>query len=306
MKYFQLLFTFFIIILQSCNNETTPVQSNSSLQKLDSLHSGFNEVELTKQIINNQKDTVVIVAFGHLYGMLSHTELFEQLINVVNEQKPDYVWVLGDIVYNNTEEEWDTVLSYYQNFDGIRYHAGGNHDMNYHYERYFGVRENQWEAESRYLDKVGYRYLTLEDNVANYMLINMNDSIDRIDEYLSIMLPELNPDKPSVLFTHQAVWHENQSDADDPKTWVKKSFPKDTILSRLGDFDYLVHGDWAQKFYFNTQTFNGIKYYALAAGNYTEGEPIHITRIELSAGGMKAEAIPIPIPENSTWNKKSP
>lgn len=303
------LIYFSILILlfsASCSQKKDGFESELSKEKLADLHDGFTKRELTKEILITSGDSVVIVAFGHVYGLLYHPDVFDLLIKTVNAEDPDYVWVLGDVVYNNTEEEWNTVLSKYSVLKGKRFHAGGNHDMNYHYERYHGNRENQWEAESRYLDKIGYRYLTLEDELANYMLINMNDSLPRIKDYLTQMLPQLNPDKQSILFTHHATWHENQSLEDDPKTWVKKSFPRDSLMPQLVDFDYLVYGDWSEGFYFNSININGNEFEVIDAGNLKEGDPLHITRIVIKPDGVEAKPIDIPIPSESNWYKKSP
>lgn len=306
MKIFINIAIFGLILLLSCSVDKGNKQSKLSKDKLSALHSGFNKRELTKEYITSSRDSVVIVAFGHVYGLLNHPDVFDLLIDKVNEQDPDYVWILGDVVYNNTEEEWAVLFEKYKGMNGERFHAGGNHDMNYHYERYHGSKENQWEAESRYLDKIGYRYLTLEDELANYMLINMNDSLDRISEYLDRMLPQLNPVKQSILFTHHATWHPNQSKVDDPKTWVKKNFPRDSLLPKLVDFDYMIYGDWSEGFYFNSIKLNDHKYKVIDTGNLKEGDPLHITRIVVRSDGVEARPVSIPIPLESNWYKKSP
>lgn len=296
-----LLFTFLLLSLFSCMQDKTEKQSQKSIDKLDSLHSHFNDLELEKQIYQLDKDTISIVAFGHVYGLLYHEDVFEQLIEKVNEQNPDYIWILGDVVFNNTEDEWNYLLEKYQEFTSKRFHAGGNHDMNYHYERYHGSSENRWEAESRYLSKIGYRYLTIEDDNANYMLLNMNDSISRISDYLDTMKAEMNPEKQSILFTHHSTWHPNQSEAEDPKTWVKKSFSRDSILPLLNDFDFLIYGDWSEGFYFKDVKINGKKYKVMDVGNLNEGDPLYITSIKLTKDSLWAKPINIPIAESSSW-----
>lgn len=301
MKRVHLFAIFIILLFLSCNSNETFVQSASSKYKLDSLHSGFNTVELTKQNIKLNKDTVSIVAFGHVYGLLEHEDVFDLLIETVNSQNPDYVWILGDIVYNNTEEEWDYLLTKYKGLSGLRFHAGGNHDMNYHYERYHGKNENQWEAEMRYLNKIHYRYLTIEDDIANYMLINMNDSLDRIASYLDLMIKEMNNSKAKILFTHHATWHDNQSESNDPTTWVKKSFSRDSLLPKLYDFDYMIYGDWSEGFYMNTYKHKKKKFMVMDVGNLRVGDSLHITSIKLTKDTLWANPISINIPIDSKW-----
>jgi hypothetical protein len=267
------------------------------------LHSGFNTAELTREFINVKKDTVTIVAFGHVYSLLTHEDVFDEMIEQINSENPDYVWILGDVVYNNSEEEWDYVLAKYKGIKGRRFHAGGNHDMNYHYERYYGIVLNQWEAESRFLNKIGYRYKTLEDNVANYMVVNMNDSIDRIKDYLHRMLPELNPDKQSILFTHQAIWHNIKTDPEDPKTSPRKTFDRDSLLSEITDFDYLIHGDWGGKLYIGAHKYKNKKYKLVAVGNRNEGDQLFFATLKITQDTVIAYNTFVNIPDTTTWKK---
>jgi hypothetical protein len=298
-------------MLISCNQDDQSGKTPSpySRAKLDSLHAGFNESELTKKNIDLNKDTVTIVTFGHVYTVPLHKAVFDSLINLINAQKPDYIWILGDVVYNNTNEEWDYLLEKYKSINGLRFHAGGNHDMNYHYERYIGKTENQWEAEMRYLQRIGYRYKTIEDDVANYMMINMNDSLDRIKEYMDIMLPELNPDKQSILFTHQNTWHKTNSNPDDPKTWPKKGFDRDSILPELEDFDYLISGDWGEKFYEGAYRHKNKRYKVFTVGNLGEGDDLYITTIKITTDSLWATPLYVDIPDTTSWKEnraKSP
>jgi hypothetical protein len=294
-----------ILLMASCSSKDENAQSKESIYKLDSLHTGFNKREQTKEIIELNKDTVTIVAFGHVYSLLYHEDVFNAMIEQINFQDPDYIWILGDIVFNNTDEEWNYLMNKYEDLKGRRFHAGGNHDMNYHYERYFGINENQWEAEIRFLNYVGYRYITIEDEVANYMMVNMNDSIDRIKNYLDLMLPKLNNNKQSILFTHHCTWHNTISKAEDPHTWVKKSFPKDSLVSKLQDFEYLIHGDWAGKFYSNTFQFEKTNFRVLGVGNLNEGDLLYFTTIKITKDSLWAYPSFVNIPDSISWKKKT-
>lgn len=304
MKYIFLLLS--IIIVLSCNSNNDLVQKDHFKDKLDSLHTGFNNIELTKEFIQLNKDTITLVTFGHVYGLLYHEDVFDSMIESINAQSPDYVWILGDIVYNNSDEEWAYLQEKYKGINGRRFHAGGNHDMNYHYERYYGITDNQWEAESRFLKNIGYRYITIEDDFANYMIINMNDSLNRIEEYLKEMKPQLNPDKPSILFTHHCVWHKTISNPEDSKTWVKKSFDRDSLLPEIKEFDYWIHGDWAQEYYSSTFSFQGVNHNVIGVGNLKEGDPLYITTIKITKDSLWSYPVFVTIPDTTTWKAKSP
>lgn len=295
------IFIILLSFLYACGTNKIDQQPETAKRSgralLDSMHSGFNKVELTKQFLTNNNDTTTIVAFGHVYHLLNHEEAFDLMINTINNQNPDYVWVLGDIVFNNSEEEWKHINEKYKKLKGKRFHAPGNHDINYHYERWIGSIENQWEAESRYLKNVGYRYITLEDDVANYMMVNLNDSLDRVKKYLDKMTPELNEEKLSILFTHQDTWFDFMEDPEDPQTWPRKNFERDSLLKELRDFDYLIHGDWNEKFY--EGEFKG--YNVVSLGNLNQGDPLNINVIKVTKSDIKIESIEVDIPENSSW-----
>ncbi len=294
-----------LFLFVSCNQVDNSDQVKKFKNKLDSLHSGFNEEELTKEVIEFNKDTITIVSFGHVYSLLFRDDVFDSMINDINKQNPDYVWILGDVVFNNTDEEWKYIMEKYKNLLGRRFHAGGNHDMNYHYERYYGINDNQWEAETRFLNNIGYRYKTIEDDIANYMLINTNDSIQRIKNYLDIMLPKLNSNKQSILFTHHGTWHKTVSEAEDPKTWVRKSYSRDSLLPKLGDFDYLIHGDWESKLLSKTIKINDSEYQVMAVGNLNEGDSLYFTVIKLTHDSLWAYPIFVNIPDQESWSKKT-
>ena len=302
--HYHFIYFLILILFSSCADNNKPIISAESLVKLNGLHSGFNTEELTKELITLNKDTVTIVAFGHVYALQYHEDVFDSMIAAINAEDPDYVWILGDIVFDNTDEEWEYLLRKYKDLKGKRYHAGGNHDMNYHYERYHNINENQWEAETRFLKYVGYRYKSIEDDIANYMIINMNDSLERIKEYLDEMLPGLNPDKQSILFTHHSIWQNTRSHAEDPKTWVKKSFYKDSLLAEIKDFDYLIHGDWGGKLYKGTHRYDGHKFKVIGVGNLNDGDSLYISTIKLTKDDLWAYPTFIEIPDSSTWGEK--
>ena len=140
-------------------------------------------------------------------------------------------------------------MSNHANFDASLYFSPGNHDINYHYERYHGKRDNQIEAELKYVKQVGYRYKMLQDQFANYVFINANDSAHRILAYLDLMKPELEEDKQLVLLSSQSLWHMDYQIPDIPKTWVKRPFHRDTLLQHVEYFDFLIHGDWGGKLF---------------------------------------------------------
>lgn len=300
-KWRLLLVAMLLLGTASCGGDK--VQSEESKKKWREQHTGFNEKELTKLDLSQFKDTITAVAFGHVNSLLWHPDVFDSFIKTINGQNPDYIWVLGDIVYDNSDDEWNKVLKGHNQMKGDRFYTAGNHDICYHYERFDGILENEWEAEERYLDQLGYRYLTMEDEVANYMILNLNDSLARIKEYLDIMKPKMNPDKPSFLLTHQSAWQAVKKERDDPSLWVNISFHPDSLLKELGEFDYLVNGDWANKYFRASKYYLGENHEVICTGNKVAGDELRITVLKYTRDTCESYPIIVPIPEGSDWYK---
>jgi len=287
-----------IIIVVSCNNDNEP-------KSLKELHSTFTKEELKPETKVFDKDHITFVATGHLYPLLHFPKFYDSLVSTIEKQNPDYVFFLGDIVFNDSQEEWDKVLKHTASIKDKLYFAPGNHDLNYHYERYVGDKTHQNEAELRYLSNVGYRYKLIKDNFANYLFINMNDSIDRIAEYVEKIKPEINASNPTFILSSQAVWHKGQQDPNDVSTWPLKPFDKEEILSVVNFADYLVHGDWNKKFYRSTfwSKPNGL-FQVMSVGNKRRGDSLYISRFYIYKDTVITKPIFIPIPDSCKWYKQ--
>jgi len=288
-------------IVLSCTYHEKRTDYVANPTTLEELFRGFNDAELTPEINELTKEPIVIVATGHLYPLLKYPLVYNAFIDKIIEQDPDYFFTLGDIVYNNSDEEWETVKSYLNRLNTKVCFSPGNHDLNYHYERYFGKRDNQIEAELRYLDQVGYRYKVLQDQFANYVFINANDSAHRILSYIDIIKPTLDYNKHLILLSSQSLWFKKHQDPDNPKTWVSKPFPREEILPFVEDFEYLIHGDWGGNFYRGQQKKSAGDFDVMAVGNRKVGDSLYITRLEIYKDTILAMPVRVQVPENSTW-----
>jgi len=288
-------------IVLSCTYHEKRTDYVANPTTLEELFRGFNDAELTPEINELTQEPIVIVATGHLYPLLKYPLVYNAFIDKINEQDPDYFFTLGDIVYNNTEKEWETVEAYLNRLNASIYFAPGNHDLNYHYERYFGKRDNQIEAELRYLKQVGYRYKLIQDPFANYVFINANDSLHRVLSYIEKIKPLLNYNKHLILLSSQSLWFKKHQIPNDPKTWVNKPFHRDEILPFVEDFEYLIHGDWGGNFYRGKQKKNSGSFDVMAVGNRKVGDSLYITRLEIYKDTILAMPVRVQVPENSTW-----
>jgi hypothetical protein len=294
-----------MVVVYACDNPDNQSVYYPEPTTLQELFSGFNGSELTPVKSTVKEDPVVIIATGHLYPLLNFPDIYKNLVNQAMAEEPDYFFNLGDMVYNNTDAEWETVFKTFEPCAAEYFYAPGNHDLNYHYERYIGIRDNQIEAEMRYLKQVGYRYKLLQDRNANYVFINANDSANRIRQFLDLVKPKLENDKIRILVSSQSLWHDKYQEPDNPKTWVKRPFHRDTLLKHVQYFDVLLHGDWGGKFFRGKwKKKDGGRFEVLGVGNRKPGDTLYITRLEIYQDSIAARPILIDIPEGSGWYDK--
>ena len=268
---------------------------------LKELHNGFFDEELTPEILKSDKKEITIIATGHLYPLLNYPKVYNAFIDTIINQKPDYIFLLGDLVRDNTIQEWDSVLTRFNKAGCKLYFAPGNHDLNYHYERWEGSREHEFEAEMKYIDHVGYRYKLLQDNFANYVFINPNDSIDRVLSYLDIMKSKLDTTKMLILLTSPSLWHNSNQIPGDNHSWVNKAFTRDEILPKIEYFDYMIHGDWSGHFYLGTWPKSEGNFNVMSVGNRKQNDSLFVTKIVMSDKHLVAKPINVVIPKDSPW-----
>ncbi len=294
-----------VFILSSCSQNTIDKKEYNPTT-LKELHDGYYDEELTPELNKLNKDSVVIVTTGHLYPLLAYPHTYNAMVDSIINQNPDYIFLLGDLVKDNTESEWDSVFTKFSNTGAKIYYAPGNHDLNYHYERWVGSREHQYEAEMTYINRIGYRYKLMKDEFANYMFLNPNDSIDRFLNYIDLMKPHWDDNKLMLFFASQSMWHNKHQIIEDNHTWMNKAFTRDEILPHLEDFDYLIHGDWGGKLYegFWPKPISGGRYKVIAVGNRMPGDSLYVARLVIKDDVIKATSIKIVPPENSTWFTK--
>ncbi len=291
-------------ILYSCSEITSHKNKPYNPTTLNELHAGFFDEEIIPEINHTNNNEITIITTGHLYPLLNHTIAYNTMIDSIISQNPDYIFLLGDLVRDNTEKEWDSVLTKFNSTGSKLYFAPGNHDLNYHYERWEGSREHQFEAEMNYINEIGYRYKVLQDNFANYVFINPNDSLDRVLSYLEIIKPKLDTSKLMILLSSPSLWHNKHQIPGDNHTWVNKAFTREEILPEVEYFDYLIHGDWGGKFYQGFWKRSKGRFKVFGVGNRVPGDSLFITKLTISKNSIIASPIKIDLPKESTWFNK--
>lgn len=291
------------LLLVSCEQNTNKNQHKTPIQKLSELQTGFLEAELKPDTYTKKDAPLTIVTTGHTYPLLKCPIAFESFVNTIKNQNPDFVFILGDNVYNNTQKEWDSFFEYFKDFKDKMYFAPGNHDLNFHYERSANMRDNQFVAEKRYIENIGYRYKVLMGESANFVFINMNDSLARIVKYLEEIKHLLDSSKTNFFFSSQSVLHSNSQDPNEIMTWPLKSFTRQEMFPNIEHFDYMIHGDWNKRFYRGYWTKKNGAFSVMAVGNKRRGDSLFITRLDVFPDTVVSTPIIVDIPNDSKWYK---
>ena len=137
-------------------------------------------------------DELSFVILGHTYSTIKTQETRDYYINSINNENPDYVFILGDSEINNTLIFND----YTSKINTNVYFSPGNHEM---------INSTIKE----YKDIVGYANKLIVDDKCNFILLNSLDEIESINNYLFEAFQKINDNNPIVLLTHHRIWDEN-------------------------------------------------------------------------------------------------
>jgi predicted phosphodiesterase len=129
------------------------------------------------------------VVVGHTYGLLKTPDQRQQLIERVNAEGVDRVFILGDA------DLWDPMVArqYRSRLTAPFYAAPGNHDL-------------EQGRKAKYLESVGYLNQTITAEDVNFILIDSSDDVVRINEYLETALAGIDDSRITVLLTHHRIW----------------------------------------------------------------------------------------------------
>ena len=136
---------------------------------------------------------------GYTYQTLNTPALRDKLIDHVNQEGVDHVFILGDA------DLWDPdVVNQYKNgFNAPVYFAPGNH------ETMDDEREVEEQYES-YLANVGYDRKVIRENDVNFITVNSGDDIVTLNAFLADTFQDL-PDNPTVMLGHHRIWDDNRT-----------------------------------------------------------------------------------------------
>lgn len=183
------------------------------------------------------------ITFGHTYASIDTPQRRQELIDRINSEQVDYVFVLGD------SDAWqDDVASEYRNkIDAKTFFLAGNHDL---------VADTLGEnRKSRYIEAIGYLDAVVIEHDSNFILINSSEGLDHIKAFLKESLTKTNPENVTILLAHHRIWDDNLIS---PAPYQQnKSFYFDDLFPTIErDVDYIFSGN---RPYIYTGSSGGIK-----------------------------------------------
>jgi|GEM_PF-1315431 len=183
-----------------------------------------------------------VAYISHTYYINRHSDLQQMFIDEINAAKPKYVFALGDIVLMNKDHEWKATLEFFSKFDAPVYYSPGNHDL-HNFDIVEGLMTDRHYPEWRqqYIDRIGYANTLVQDEQADFVLMNSNDPFRITGPFLEKSLEKANPETPTILLTHQRIWLERYRN--NWVHWYFKSSRKEQMLPLIPKFDELVIGD---------------------------------------------------------------
>jgi 3',5'-cyclic AMP phosphodiesterase CpdA len=188
-------------------------------------------------------DEPLRVAFiSHTYNANRHDDILQTFVEQINAADVDYIFALGDIVFMNKDRFWNRTLDFFSGFDAPVYYSPGNHDL-YRFDIVEGLATDRHYPQRRreYRERIGYLHTLVDDERADFVLINSNDPFPMVQPFLDEALERADPDTPTLLLTHHPIWLDRHGD--NWVHWYWTRLRQDEIVPYIPKFDRLVIGD---------------------------------------------------------------
>jgi len=268
------------------------------------LQSSFVKAELEPKMLPSNGASFQLALVGHTYPLLPFPDELNLLIDSINQRSPDALVLLGDVVCYNDLEEWEKLNHALHRLEMPFFIVPGNHDVNFYRERDLGILTNQGFAEERYLEQADARCRLLQHKEADFLLINLNDSLDKVAAYIDTMRAHLDQSSPNFVLSHQDLWATPLDVPDNPQSWSNKSFGVNDLAPKLEGFDAFISGDWNIFLQEGTREFFGEEISNIQVGMRVQGDPIYFTLLEVKDGEISTEAVSVSLSKDSKWPRK--
>ena len=236
--------------------------------------------------------TTRFVAIGHARMLFpSNMKIFRRLAKRINQESPDYVFLLGDMTPSSKTDAVETLHRHFlDQLDAPYYWAPGNHDLA--------------QGVINFIALFGRTYRLIRDANANFLTINSNDEIETIRKHLEPLFAEIKPDarnKPTILFSHHRIWLDLA-----PPERRRVHFPsydwkemRPLLAGRIGT---IVAGDSNLKFESGER--DGIGIFSVGIG-MKRGSPLHFSVGTIEASGaLEMRPVFLDLSPDHPWNRK--
>ncbi|MCB9231244.1 MAG: metallophosphoesterase [Bacteroidia bacterium] len=241
---------------------------------------------------------VRFAVIGHTYYVARDTSAFNQLMEEIHRREPDYLFVLGDMVWTNVDWEWKRAQQGFQKAGCPIYYSPGNHDLMYVNEVSAGVDSNLQKSWAAYGQRIGYYQTFFKDRAANYLLYNSNDSLSGIILHFQTSLAQSDTNLPLLVFTHHQPWMKGKKDYTRMPTMHLKGYDWEDLQPWFEQVDYVFDGDYGEG------EFKGEKdgMITVRTGMGAQGSEVFFTWVEMQAGEVKIEKIEVGMPGRGKSN----
>lgn len=185
------------------------------------------------------------ITLGNVRAIADDKPRLKKLIDTINSENPDYVFILGD------SHAWDQKIykAYQKRLKAKVFYAAGNYDLKKkHIE---GYQENV-----KYLEKL------IKTPQANFIIINSSDDINSIKSFLEESFKEIGTSTlPTILMTHHRIWDDTLLSHKSSKHY--KSYLFSEIQPLIKDkVDYIFAGDSNKQYFGHGKSSSTTAYFA--------------------------------------------
>lgn len=172
--------------------------------------------------------TLRFAAFGHSYSILTSPAKRAMLVEAINRQQVDFVFILGDAECSIAE----IYKEYSDSFEAPLICIAGNEDYPLEYGK--GLKKNIYRDTVVFHDK------------ATFVLLNSSNSKETIVDFLNSI--DYSAGKPTYLLTHHRLWDDNLLST--APFLQDKSYLFDEIFRAIdGRFDAIIAGNGSGQYF---------------------------------------------------------
>jgi hypothetical protein len=224
------------------------------------------------RVFDLQQNTRFVV-IGHGRGLLEeHADVLDEVVDLINQQRPQFVFVLGDFVRLSVDAEWDQLEKHvFARLDAPVIFVPGNHE----------TRSNAAGDDSVYRRRAPAFPAVIKTPHVNFLQLNSSLRLPEVRQYLAGAYEQIDTSKPTILITHHKVWA-----AKTPVTRHMTTYTRQQFLPLLdGRIDAIIAGDGAGEFIVETTT-TGVPAYMTGIGMKGRGKPIFFAIGNIDADGQ--------------------